>query len=450
MKDLLTRFESFFNEDFLGFSKGLLALAGLAFVGFISVCLSIIHFVYIVPEDALAELSAPPWRSLNVSSHLVETQTDFKRIQQTLFNMSLNAEHKADPIPFYLLAKLSELKDDDKEALYYYEQSRMKLEASPLDMHRLKFVRDDILLHLASFYYFNNKMKEARVALVHIQDVDRLTDPRLYVSLDNVLYESRRADYHYEMAQVLKDDLAFRKAREELHKALSLCSDERLKETIQNYEKTNLPLIVNDIAPEHRYYLRMGMRLEDTGNVEVAIRLYKKVLKQYPKLELASHLLASAYLKNNKVTEAIHHSQSSLQVNPDFYLAYLTLGDIELEAGQMDRTLNHYQQALNIVRRFSDEANLGLAANIENHIAYVYETLHVPGLARQHYAASAALSRQVLAMEESSDIAPNSANSAEDLEYSEEALRRLGPEGQSREEVATGQNHVIKSKNTSR
>jgi len=151
-------------------------------------------------------------------------------------------------------------------------------------------------------------------------------------------------------------------------------------------------ILTDDYAPvnyllEPTYYQRevqltsvrfsgLGDQFAKQGNLEKAIRYYRRALEVDPGSAVAHNNLASALARLGKLEEAKTHYQEALRIAPRFAGAQVNLATFLAQEGNSQKATGHYEKALEMDPfLFEAHYNLGtLYSNQKNHEA-----------AREHY-----------------------------------------------------------------
>jgi predicted O-linked N-acetylglucosamine transferase (SPINDLY family) len=84
------------------------------------------------------------------------------------------------------------------------------------------------------------------------------------------------------------------------------------------------------------------------GQYQLAISTCHQVLKLNPNFELAYITLGNILQTQNKITSAIRAYEQALEINPNFVEVYVNLGTMYLRLGEIETGIEYYQKALKI------------------------------------------------------------------------------------------------------
>ena len=102
-----------------------------------------------------------------------------------------------------------------------------------------------------------------------------------------------------------------------------------------------------EIAPDHtNVYNNMGNALFKKGLVEPAIHSFTKALGLDPKHIEARNNLANALMRQGKLDDAVRHFQIILDRQPDHVEANINMGAALARMGRIDDALGHYRTAI--------------------------------------------------------------------------------------------------------
>lgn len=139
-----------------------------------------------------------------------------------------------------------------------------------------------------------------------------------------------------------------------------------------------IPFAFGSVPPE-RYYIytiparsaspkkavehyEAGLKLENQGKLEEAIREYREAIRLTPKYPQAAFRLGVCLAAQDNLTEAIALYSAALKSKPDYPEAHLNLGCILASQGKTDQAIPHYLRALKLRPDYAEARfNLALA-----------------------------------------------------------------------------------------
>jgi tetratricopeptide (TPR) repeat protein len=138
---------------------------------------------------------------------------------------------------------------------------------------------------------------------------------------------------------------------------LALSQKGQLDEAIKQYRKV-LEIKPNLAQPHNN----LGNDLSRKGRVDEAIAEYQKALGNDPNYAEAHYNLANALFQKGQVDEAILEYQKALEINPNYANARNNFGVVLARNGRLDEAMAQYQKALEINPNYADvHNNLGSA-----------------------------------------------------------------------------------------
>jgi tetratricopeptide (TPR) repeat protein len=235
------------------------------------------------------------------------------------------------------------------------------------------------------------------------------------MALQDSLENPERGDFHLALGKQLRQELKLSKAREELLQAQNLSQNPNVRLDATHYLQTQMPRFVKELSPLARYYTLAGeFQQYEAEDLWQAANYYQKALQEQPGFEWAYNELAIIYRELKDHKKAGIYAQIAMTLNPDFYNAYLTMGDISLDSEAFEQAITHFKGAQTLIGRWPEQESGGLVANIENQLGFAYESLHNSPEALTHYR---------LAMKAASlrddDVAVS------DYEYAQESITRV-------------------------
>ena len=91
-------------------------------------------------------------------------------------------------------------------------------------------------------------------------------------------------------------------------------------------------------------FLRLGARAQRRGDLERAVRFYRRSLAVYPTPEGHTHL-GWAYSEQGRLEEAIAECMKAIALDPDYGNAYNDIGAYLMEQGRLDDAVPWLEQA---------------------------------------------------------------------------------------------------------
>jgi Flp pilus assembly protein TadD len=107
--------------------------------------------------------------------------------------------------------------------------------------------------------------------------------------------------------------------------------------------------VVGEDAPEDRRHYLLGLANLKIDRISQAILEYQEALKLAPGNDVYHADLAYCYLRSKKMELARLEAEKAVELSRQNPLAYLVLGIVQAEAGDLDGAVGFYQQALLLV-----------------------------------------------------------------------------------------------------
>jgi tetratricopeptide (TPR) repeat protein len=107
-------------------------------------------------------------------------------------------------------------------------------------------------------------------------------------------------------------------------------------------------------------YNGLGVDLEQKGEVDKAIVLYRKALEIEPDYAQAHYNLGVALAKKGDLDGAIAQYQAALKINPNYAVVHNNLGVALYQKSRVDEAVFHFQEALRLNPHYVD-AQVNLA-----------------------------------------------------------------------------------------
>ena len=151
--------------------------------------------------------------------------------------------------------------------------------------------------------------------------------------------------------------------REEAIKSLRIAlKKEPGNSQIADYLNVVLQTGVNSAQHNAEETLQRGISFHQSGQMEEAIRWYRKTLAIQPEDPAALSNIGSALHSTGKLDEAAACYQKAIAIKPDFAEAYSNLGNTFKEQGKLDEAVTNYQKAISIKPDYTEaHSNLGNA-----------------------------------------------------------------------------------------
>ncbi|MBF0194184.1 MAG: tetratricopeptide repeat protein [Magnetococcales bacterium] len=119
---------------------------------------------------------------------------------------------------------------------------------------------------------------------------------------------------------------------------------------------------VNNVEQNIDQLLQQGILLHQSGEIEKAIKSYKKVLKIQPNNPSAFCNIGVALMHQGKFKNAVESFKKAISFKPDYAFAYSNLGAAQKELGDLTQAVLSYKKALAIQPEYAQAySNLGLA-----------------------------------------------------------------------------------------
>ena len=144
-------------------------------------------------------------------------------------------------------------------------------------------------------------------------------------------------------------------------------------------------------------YSNLGSFLSARGNVDEAIRDFRKALELWPNQSKDHNNLGKALVQKGRIAEAMDHFQTALRVSPEDPDTESNIGAASLQQGDADEAISHLRRAVEKWPRHAQgHINLGNALlqnrEIDAAIAEYEKTLALPfDHAESHYSIGTAL-----------------------------------------------------------
>jgi len=103
--------------------------------------------------------------------------------------------------------------------------------------------------------------------------------------------------------------------------------------------------------PKAAALVKEGLGLQAAGLLQAAIAKYKEVLKIVPKDFAAMNTIAGLYGVLEQPAEEVTWAQKAIDVSPEFWEAFINLGNGQALLGKFDQAIASYKKAAAIVPR---------------------------------------------------------------------------------------------------
>ncbi len=395
---------------------GLLILLGLITAHFgLVLFISGKDYLYnIWPQESYNRIYEQPWLSMNIRNLGFQTPGEFKAAQAQLKVEAQRGLEKNTPIPHFLLGELYNNLNQPQKAIPAYQTAIQQGEKDTLSAIRYRQFLDNAHAALAIIYYEDNNTAQAQQELAQITKTSQNREAYLLRAMKDTLDAPERGDFHLLLGEAFRSELKLGMASREIKQAEQLSQSPKLKQEAVNYLKTQMPNDVKDLSPLARYYglaARSAQTVDE--NLPKAASLFEKSLKEDPQFDWSYNELAIIYRQLKDYPKATAYAQNAVARNANFYNPHLTLGDIALDQEHYPEAIAHFQSAKNILERLPLMGQESILANIENQIAYAYESLNNYPKASQSYQAALRLA------------AETDGNTDADYTYAQEGLARL-------------------------
>lgn len=361
-------------------AAGFLTLSGLALTG-----LALFGVFVWMPAQTYSAMSTPEWEELNVRLMGFTNPKDFEVAEKQLL---LRASKEKSPVSHYLLGSLYQTINRPQEALQQYRTAVTVSKNGWFQETANQYITDDAYAAMALLRYESGQPTIALSDLNHISDLSYQQDYPLLFSLKNALENPDRADFHFDLAKELRQQLKFPQAQRELDLALRLSTDPATRVRIENYQKSTMPSRIVSLNPYVRYLCLAGNAHGDPdqgGSLKQAVAFYEAASEQDPNFELVYQQLASVYKDMGDYNKASSYASIAIRKNPQQYLSYVTLGNIALATEHYEQAITHFTQAQGILATLQDDDHTPLLANVENQLGFSYELLEDGQSALTHY-----------------------------------------------------------------
>ena len=94
--------------------------------------------------------------------------------------------------------------------------------------------------------------------------------------------------------------------------------------------------------------LKLGIRLEDMGFIEAAIRQYKRAVSWDDRYFLSYYNLGRALQKLGRIDDAVVYYLKAIELNPDYPHSHNNLGGIYHKRGRSKEAVFHYERAMQL------------------------------------------------------------------------------------------------------
>jgi tetratricopeptide (TPR) repeat protein len=109
-------------------------------------------------------------------------------------------------------------------------------------------------------------------------------------------------------------------------------------------------------------YVNLGRIVEERGDSERAIELYREAVGVEERAEVAHYNLGSSLARAGRLEEGAAHLRRAVEIEPRFTDARVNLGNALLRQGRLEAAIAHYRAAIESDERSADaHGNLGVA-----------------------------------------------------------------------------------------
>ncbi|MCZ6626371.1 MAG: tetratricopeptide repeat protein [Deltaproteobacteria bacterium] len=176
-------------------------------------------------------------------------------------------------------------------------------------------------------------------------------------------------------------------------------------------------------------HLGLGNGLVRHGELQEAVKHYRKALQIDSTYAMAHKKLSDALVRRGELQEAVKHYREALRINPTYVRAHNNLGNVLFIYGEVEEAIGHYRQAVQISSTYAEaHNNLGAAlarrGDIEEAIEHFRQALRVaPTYVKAHKHLASVLVRRgnvneaIMHYREALRIQPDLADVHEDLGY---------------------------------
>ena len=103
--------------------------------------------------------------------------------------------------------------------------------------------------------------------------------------------------------------------------------------------------------------IRIGLRLQHTGRIDEAARVYRQILEAYPDQPDALHFLGMVCYQKGKIDESLALIRKAVEVSPEYTDAYNNLGNVLDQRGQHEEAIVAYKHVIAIDPEHLDALN---------------------------------------------------------------------------------------------
>jgi tetratricopeptide (TPR) repeat protein len=363
-----------------------------------------------LPQEAFSQR----WTTLNVGRYDFRTLRDFKTAKTQLINDALHLKNQSSPVPTLLLADLLNTMGHNKAAIFFYRKALELIESDWFPHQGMTALSAQVHEKLALLYYEQGDTLASIAEIKHLPDIEQsANNPDLVSALQNCLEFPERADFHLALARELKFIYKLSQAQDELEKAIRSNPGSHLKFQIRAFQKVEMPLKPVKLSPLARYYMMAGDSRAFIDNFEGARAYYQQVIHEAPDFEWGYNALANMLRKQQKYKQASQAAEKAIALNPDFYHAYFTHGDILLDQDHFKGAIVSFQAGLALLEQSPTEEGAVHRANVENQLGFAFEGLHQYPQASQHYHRALVIAQE------------NESEDEMDYYYAQQGLSRL-------------------------
>lgn len=341
----------------------------------------------------------PRWQPLNVRAMHFDSVQDFIQAESKLQKEAHSPLNAMDPIPHFLLGSLYHFSNQPELAIQSYQKSIDIIEAdeNPYNAVLFQHYVQNARAELALLYYQTGDSVKSKAVLDSLEAREERDDVQLLAALAEVHDDPLRADAHFRLAIQLQHALHLKAAHREYQEAYRLSSDPMLKREIQSYLTVKMPKNYLEISPLALYYIKAGDMAETesltggTANLDKAAHFYQQAIVAAPNFEWAYYHLGMVNKKLGQSRKAEEYVSKAIKLNPEFFLPYLSLGELALDQEHFTQAIDQYQKALALTKNLAEPEDNTVVANIQNQLGYSYEQVEDYKHASEHYQAAVSL-----------------------------------------------------------
>ncbi len=133
---------------------------------------------------------------------------------------------------------------------------------------------------------------------------------------------------------------------------------------------------LNKIQTLGCFFNNLGNSYDEIGDVDSALRAYKRAVEINPTLSESRVNVGNIYLKKGQVTDAVNEYLAALRINPKDATAHNNLGNAYTEQGRLGYAVSEYQRSIDLDPDFIDPyRGLAIAYGKQKRFALAITTL---------------------------------------------------------------------------